>query len=253
MKRKRVIAVLLTACMLLAGMAGCTSKEDIANEFAKLVSEEPTKENVAAAKDYFRKHIGSVDSIDADYMVQLIEDFTYRYDSEAMDYSDFAEKYKTHMSETLYEFYLLKAAEQKDPAAADGALRSDFGEIMERALELERFIKEEKETLNNMYYTPAKEDAVWMYEYYINLMLKGSTLNPTFAYETGEFTQTARDAYAALANKNADTVTAWAVNEFFVYLESVNYHLNYENTAETKVYYDTCTYIVATAGKKVHE
>ncbi|MDD4390522.1 MAG: hypothetical protein PHW03_06940 [Eubacteriales bacterium] len=253
MNKKRVIAVFVIVLLLLLGATGCNSKGDISAEFAKLVSEEPTKENVAAAKDYFEKNIGSVDDHDADYMVQLIEDFTYRYDSEVMDYSDFAQTYKMYMSDTLYEYYLLKAEEQNTPVIKGGTLQKDFGEIMERALKLEAFIRQEKETLKSSQYKLAKEDSVWMYEYYINFMLKGSTVNPVFSYETGEFTQTAKDNYAALANKNPGTVTAWAVEEFFTYLKSVDYNLNYENPVETKVYYDTCTYINSEAGKKVYE
>lgn len=253
MKKKRVVSVFVTLFLLLLGVTGCTSRNDISAEFAKLVSEEPTKENVAVAKDYFKKHIGNVDDLDADYMVQLIEDFTYRYDSEAMDYSDFTKKYKVYMSDTLYQFYLLKAEEQRDPVIKGGVLQKDFGEIMERALKLENFIRQEKQILKNDRYELAKEDSIWMYEYYINFMLKGSTVNPVFSYETGEFTQTAKDSYAALANKNPDTVTAWVVEEFFAYLESVDYNLDYENVVETKTYYDTCSYINSEAGKKVYK
>ena len=98
-----------------------------------------------------------------------------------------------------------------------------------------------------------QEHVLWHFKYYMNILLIGTSSNPLFSYETGEFDENAEVMYTTVAQENPDTVTAWALNEFFTYLDSMGYSLNYKNAGESKIYYDTCTYIVNEAGKRVFQ
>lgn len=255
MKNKKVCALTLAGLMFTSVLfSGCDNKSDVMDEYIDLVSRDTSLQNVIDAQEYLDKNIDGMNQHNADYMVQLFADFSYKYDNDSLDYNDFAEKYKKYTSDTLYRFYHdIKAEEQAHPVVQEGVLEADFEEIMKRALAVEQFITAEKEMLTDEHYTPIREDALWIYKYYINIMFVGSTANPLFSYETGEFSEAALESYASLAEKNPGTATAWAVEEFSNYLDSIGHRLNYNNSTQSKAYYDTCSYINSEAGKKLYE
>ncbi len=252
-KKRSIIPGLFVLLFAAALLIGCTSEEDIMNEYANLISQKPTEKSVAEVEQYVNDHIDRLDTQDADYMLQLMDDYLYNYDETDVKYQELADQYKKYISETLYDFYMIKADEQTSPAVKDGILQHDFEGLMKRALELEAFADENKDVFRNDHYVLAKEDLEWMYKSYIDLMLKGSSVNPLFSYETGEADESATESYTALAAKNANTTTAWAAEQFLQYVDSVDGRLDFEDTVATKMYYDICAYISAEAGKKLYQ
>lgn len=251
MKKKSMTLGLFALLLMAALLSSCASTDDIMNKYADLISEEPTEKSAAEVEKYVDDNIDKLDTRNADYMLQLMDDFTYRYDENGLDYRELANKYKDCISKTLFDFYIIKANEQDTPAVKDGILQRDFEGLMLRALELEAFMDANKDAFRGDHYKIAKEDLVWIYESYISLMMKGSSVNPVFSYETGEVTEPATASYAALAAAHSDTVTAWAAEEFLQYVDDVGGRLDYEDTAATKLYYDTCAYINSESGKKL--
>ena len=74
-----------------------------------------------------------------------------------------------------------------------------------------------------------------------------------FDSETHLFSSDAQNAYTVLAQANPNSVTAYAVNEFFNYLASIDYELDLRDANSGKIYYDTCRYIVEEAGKRLYQ
>ncbi len=81
----------------------------------------------------------------------------------------------------------------------------------------------------------------------------GTTNTPVFDYQTGEFSAQAKEAYEHVVKEHQDTILAWTLNQYFAYLEEIEYTLNYKDSTMSKLFFDTCYGIRATAEKRVFE
>lgn len=282
---KNFLTVLLAAVLLFSasvGLSGCTSREEIMAEYTAIFAKTPETDEayeamLEEAKTFLAANIGKVKEEDADYMLHLyIDSAKLVVEEDAEAFSSLIENYGSYASEMMQEILALELLEINSPLSSfDGSKPEDgidlgdekdseiggaagissfWREAMKRALALEKIVEEYKETLQSGSYEYLKTTIVWQYEYYINYMLLGTAECPVFEGEEHTFSEEAKEVYTELAQENPQTITAWAVNEFFDYLNSIRFKLDYGNDAEAaKVYYNTCSYIVGEAGKRLYE
>jgi hypothetical protein len=84
-------------------------------------------------------------------------------------------------------------------------------------------------------------------------MVMGSNNTPIFDYKTYGFSKDAKSAYMEFINRHPDSVTAWALTEYFTYLNSINYSMNYNDKVSSKMFFDTCDWLVSESGKRVYQ
>ena len=216
------------------------------------------------AEAYIDANIAKVDAEDADYMLYLYANTArviVEEDGEKLE--GLLGRYGNRLTEMMRSFMQLELEEIQEPLsempsaeAEEGTTGEElfFREAMERALKVEKLVRDNRETINSKTYEYLKPTVTWQYEYYINYMLLGTADAPVFGTEDHLFKETAKAIYTELAQAEPDTTTAWVVNEYFNYLESIDFRLDYKQDADAaKVYYDTCGYIVDKAGKRLYE
>jgi hypothetical protein len=131
------------------------------------------------------------------------------------------------------------------PMVIDASLVISWGELANRTLATEIFVHKYKNDYDTL------EDGTFMYQNYINTLLMGIDNTPTFGIEDNQFSSDAKEQYIDFINNNPDSVTAYILTEYITYLESINYKLDYANEEQSKIYFDTCTWLVSEAGKRV--
>jgi len=87
----------------------------------------------------------------------------------------------------------------------------------------------------------------------LDLIMMGTTNTPVFDYQTGEFSSQAKVSYEHVVNEHQDTTLAWALREYFAYLEKIDYAMNYKDSMKSKLFFDTCYGIRVAAEKRVFE
>lgn len=243
---KKLISIGLCTVVLLVMLSGCSYDQAIIQaEFLEMLEEPAEIESIAAVGFFLDKNLGKMETNDADQMVIAYEDYIFTFNNESLEYRTFLEQFKKYISQPLSELYQIKIEEQENPIAVNTVLQMSWRQITDRAMRLELFIKENSKN------EQIKEEAKSIYEYYINAILMGTTGTPIFSYQDGMFSEDAKNAYIGFSSEYPDTLITTIFNEYFSYLESINFKLNYKNTTEVKIFYDTCTYLVSEAGKRV--
>ena len=82
-------------------------------------------------------------------------------------------------------------------------------------------------------------------------IIKASSEIELFDYETKTFSEDARAAYVDYMRAHPDTALTEVLKEYFSYLASINFILDYNDKTMSKVFFDTCDYLVSIAEKKV--
>jgi len=67
-----------------------------------------------------------------------------------------------------------------------------------------------------------------------------------------KYSPLSKDAYQGFMLQEPDSVLSWVLNEYFTYLYSINYQLDFNNSAMSKVFFDTCDWLVSEAEKRVN-
>lgn len=165
----------------------------------------------------------------------------------AINYTDILLKYEGKISPALIELYKMKQMEADYPMAIDASLVISWGELANRTLATEEFVQKYKSDYNTL------EDGTFIYQNYINTLLMGIDNTPMFGIVDNQFSNDAKEQYIDFINSNPDSVTAYILTEYITYLESINYKLDYANEEQSKIYFDTCAWLVSEAGKRVIE
>lgn len=148
----------------------------------------------------------------------------------------------------LSRLYKLKEVEFSRPAAENAVLKITWGQLADRAYSVEKMIKKYKEDDDLI-----REDAQWMYENYMSMMLMGLNNSPIFDFKTGEFSKEANDAYTKFIAEHPKSLTAGMLKQYFSYLNEIDYRMNYKNKTQSKQFFDQCGRLVSEAGKRVFE
>ena len=242
---KNILYVSLIVAVGTFTLVGCSQKlSDIQTEYLRMMEEPATPENISATGDYLEKNLKRFDINHADQMVIAFEDYIYSYDSEHMDYSMFLDRFGKYVSQPLCGLYEIKIEEQENPAIVGAKLQKSWRELCERAHFLEVFIKDNKN------YQLIQEETAGIYDHYLKAILMGTTENPVFNYDNGSFNDEAQNAYIDFTAAYPDTTVADIMNEYFAYLSSIHFILDYKDAAEITVFSDTCVYLVSEARKR---
>ena len=162
-----------------------------------------------------------------------------------INYPNLLEKYGEYISVPMHRLYELKAIAVEKPMSQNAALLISWEELSNRALEAEKLLKEfPGDEL-------VKTDAMWLYTTYLNTMLMGTTNTPIFDYSTTEFSPEARKSYERFMLDNPDATITWVLKEYFTYLYGISYSLNFNDSTMSKVFFDTCDWLVSEAEKRV--
>ena len=134
-------------------------------------------------------------------------------------YEEWGKHYEKYIADSLKDLYKIRTMEQTTPMAEDSILKISWAELAQRTYDMELYIQKYKDQ------KLIAEDAKWLYGNDINAMAMGTTGTPIFDYKTYVFSEDAKTAYAAFINQHPDSVTAWALTEYFTYLDSISYSL----------------------------
>lgn len=245
---RKTLIVLIVFILAVGTFTGCGADETkIQKDFLVMLDEPASKENIKKISEYLDKYLSRIDIEYASNMVVEYEEYILSLDNESIDYDFWANKYEKDVYPALTSLYRIKASEQKNPMTKDAVLLVTWAELAQRALEMESLINQFKD--ENI----IKENATWMFENYINTMIMGTNGTPVFNYKTYEFSVDAKNAYIAFINKNPETTTTWVLIEYFSYLESTGYTMDYNDKVSSKSFFDTSDWLVSEAGKRVYQ
>ena len=298
----KTAAVLLIALVMSLIASGCgADKETIQSEFAILITNTATAENIRENAEFLDTNIANVskdvatDMVEAyreyllDYITQnkdktTIQELSVYLSSETglideekiqnselksyydnikagcltirvyegapvlrVDYTMLIEKYGEYISEPLKELFQLSAELIDKPTSENATLAISWEELLARTLEAEKLIKANPDNERLVGH------AMWIYTSHLNTMLMGTTNTPVFDYTTKEFSQAARTAYQNFLLAEPDTTMTWVLKEYFTYLSSIEFKLDFNDSTMSKVFFDTCDWLVAEAEKRVKE
>ncbi|GAB1476261.1 hypothetical protein MASR2M70_10950 [Bacillota bacterium] len=164
-----------------------------------------------------------------------------------IDHNMLTEKYGEYISDSTMGLYSLCETLIEEPTTENAGLNVDWNELLRRTYEAERLIKKYPED------EATAEEANWIYTSHINSVLMGATNTPIFSYETKEFSASAQKAYRAFILSEPDSVLTWVLNEYFDYLDSIDYTLDFNDSTASKIFFDTCDWLVSEAEKRVKE
>jgi hypothetical protein len=163
-----------------------------------------------------------------------------------VDHAKLLERYGKYISHSVQELYGLEVLLNEKPTSENAALTVSFEELINRTYEAEKLLKDHHEDYR------IAEDALWIFTSHLNILLMGTTNSPVFDYTTKVFSLVAKDAYQGFMLQEPDSVLSWVLNEYFTYLYSINYQLDFNNSAMSKVFFDTCDWLVSEAEKRVN-
>lgn len=245
---KKIWTLLLVITLIAGLFTGCgKSQTEIQDEFLEMIKKPATEESISQVSDYLDQYLSKIEEHTASHMIIEFEDYIISYDNQGIQYDEWANKYKEQISPVLAELYMMKSHEQLNPSSKDTVLQISWSELVDRAYKLEQLISANKTD------DLIKEDAAWIYGNYINSIVMGTNGTPIFDYKTHEFSQDARDSYSIFVNKYPDSTITWVLMEYFTYLDSIEYSMDYNDKVSSKLFFDTCTWLVSEAGKRVFQ
>ncbi len=164
-----------------------------------------------------------------------------------VDYGKLLEKYGEYISESMKELFQLISGLIDKPTTENATLVISWEELLSRTYAAEKLIRKYPENDHLI------EDAAWIYTTHLNTMLMGTTNTPIFDYNTKEFSTSAGTVYREFMLSQPDAVLTWVLKEYYTYLNSINYTLDFNDVTMSKVFFDTCDWLVSEAEKRVKE
>lgn len=245
---KRAVTIILISLLIFGALTGCRpDQEKILGDFITILEEPASEETINEAADYLDQYLPKIDEEYANDMVVRLEHYMMNYNQEAVNYTEWIGQYEKYISPSLTELYKIKEKEQITPMAVDTVLKISWEELLQRTYDLEAFIQ------NNKDFKEIKEDLSWLYSNYMIALVMGTNGTPIFDYKSHAFSESARTAYAGYINRYPGTATTWALTEYFTYLDSINFTLDYNDKISSKLFFDTCDWLVSESGKRVFQ
>lgn len=164
-----------------------------------------------------------------------------------VNYTTLNEAFGDVIDPALKRLYEIKVWVTDRPATKNATLQISYEQLLKRALAVEDLIDEYPN------HVLIQEDVQWLYSTYLDLIMMGTANSPIFDYTTGKFQPQAKKAYEDFLNQHQETTIAWALEEYFDYVESIEYTMNYKDSKASKLFFDSCHGIRAAAEKRVFE
>ncbi len=176
--------------------------------------------------------------------------FMMMYENEPVlrvDHARLLEKYGEYISESMQALYHLAAEVVERPTTENATLAISWKELVDRTYEAEKIIKTYPDDQRII------EEVMWIFRTHLNTMLMGTTNTPIFDYRTKEFSDSARAAYQEFMLSESDAVLTWTLKEYFTYLDSIDFTLDFNDITMSKVFFNTCDWLVSEAEKWVRK
>lgn len=245
---KRSFAIILVYLLMIGILTGCgPNREKIQSDFTAILDKPASEETINEATTYLDKYLAKMDEKSASEMVVLLEHYIIGFNQDGINYEDWLKKYEKYIDSAVIGLYKIESEEQKSPMAVDAVLQISSEELLQRTYDMEQFIRKNKDQ------ELIAEDAAWLYGNYINTLVMGTNGTPIFDYKTNAFSEEAKILYAAFINKYTDTVMSWTLTEYFSYLDSIQYTLDYKDKISSKSFFDTCNWLVSESRKRVFQ
>jgi hypothetical protein len=245
---KRSLAIILVLLLSIGAFTGCgPDQEKIQKDFITILEKPASEETIKEASDYLDQYLPKMDEKYASDMVLHLEHYILGFNQEGIVYEKWLKHYDKYVSVSLKDLYQIKDKEQKTPFSADTVLKVSWAELAQRTYDMEQYIQKYKDQ------KLIAEDATWLYGNYMNALIMGTNSTPIFDYKTHAFSDDAKAAYAAFINKFPDSTTAWALTEYFTYLDSIQYNMDYNDKVSSKLFFDTSDWLVSESGKRVFQ
>ena len=162
-----------------------------------------------------------------------------------VNYGTLNERFSKVIDPALSQLYEIDQMITDEPATQNATIQIPLEELMDRAMAVETLIVEYPDNIW------INDEVKWLYSTYLDLILMGTTNTPVFDYQTGDFSAQAKAAYEHVIKEHQDTTLAWALNQYFAYLEEIGYTMNYKDSTKSKLFFDTCYGIRVAAEKRV--
>ena len=245
---KRSLTIILILLLAIGTLAGCgPDQKKFQDDFIAIMDKPASEETVEEASGFLDKYLPKMDKEYASQMVHQYEHYILGFNQEGINYDEWIEKYERYIDPALTGFYRIMAEEQNSPMAEDTVLRLNWDELAQKTYEIEQFIRENKD------YDLLREDLTWIYGNYMNALVMGTNGTPIFDYKTHTFSEEAKTAYAAFINKYPESTVSWALMEYFTYLSSIQFTMDYNDKTSSKLFFDTCDWLASEAGKRVFQ
>lgn len=245
---KRSSAIILILLIIAGALTGCGPDQDkIHVDFLDILEQPASEETIDQISDYLDQNLPKVNEDYATDMVIRFEHYILEFDQDGINYSDWAERFKKYVFDALNELYQIKEKEQISPMVKDTNLVISWDELLERTYEMELYIHKNKDV------ELVKDDASWLYTNYMITLVMGTNGTPIFDYKTHEFNEAAKNSFSAFVNRHSDSATTWALTEYFTYLDSIGFTMDYNDKISSKLFFDTCDWLVSESGKRVFQ
>lgn len=245
---KRSLAIILVLLLSIGAFTGCgPNQEKIQKDFIAILEKPASEETIKEATDYLDQYLPKMDEKYASDMVLQLEHYILEFNQEGIVYEEWMKHYDKYISASLKDLYQIKDKEQKTPFSEDTVLKVNWTELAQRTYDMELYIQKYKDQ------KLIAEDSTWLYGNYMNALIMGTNGTPIFDYKTHAFSDDAKTAYAAFINKFPDSTTAWALTEYFAYLDSIQYTMDYNDKVSSKLFFDTSDWLVSESGKRVFQ
>ncbi len=245
---KRSLAITLVLLLSIGAFTGCgPDQEKIQKDFITILEKPASEETIKEASDYLDQYLPKMDKKYASDMVLHLEHYILGFNQEGIVYEEWLDHYDKYISDSVKDLYQIKTKEQKTPFSEDTVLKVSWAELAQRTYDMEQYIQKYKDQ------KLIAEDATWLYGNYMNALIMGTNGTPIFDFKTYAFSDEAKAAYAAFINKFPDSATAWALTEYFAYLDSIQYSMDYNDKVSSKLFFDTSDWLVSESGKRVFQ
>ncbi|HML36986.1 MAG TPA: hypothetical protein PKA19_06165 [Bacillota bacterium] len=242
------LTIILILLLVFGALTGCgADQKKIQEDFIAILDQPASEDTIKEATDYLDKYLPKMDEDNASQMVHSLEHYILGYNQQGIVYTDWIKKYEKYIDPVLLGLYKIDAEEQASPMMEDTVLLLSWDELAQRTYNLEQFIRENRD------YKAISDDLTWLYSYYMNALVMGTNGTPIFDYKTHAFSPDAKTAYAAFIKQHPDSTTAWALTEYDTYLNSIQFTLDYNDKVSSKLFFDTCDWLVTESGKRVFQ
>lgn len=182
-----------------------------------------------------------MDMLASGYTFEMLEGSYYLTIDYGMIYDTFGE----YLSEDIKPYYGLREKELEEPTFVEEYIGIDFEEIKNRAVTLEKVIRDNKEFEN-------KEDLKDMMKWYVQALLSVDYIQNTVDYETGEVKEIVKKTYEELKESDLKIVKE-DTEEMDKLLSTYNYILKPDNNEAYEKVYALKFKMVEEVEKKVEE
>lgn len=189
--------------------------EQIQKGFQTLASEGIDFNQIDAIKDETIKKLVA-DSKDSGYKIETAEGFFFPI----IDYS-FYRQFSSYATPDIKDYIDIMAVESDKAFAKDAALVISWDEVVNRTLEMEKFLNNYTDSIRWEYINN-------LYDNYVFITMHGLNNTPLFDYETKQMDEKAKSSFTTALDQSIDSEYLNKLGEFMKLAEKSNYKLSDE-------------------------